>query len=291
MQPRSESADITRAYLDLLSPAPPEAKVTPPPAASPATPRTLIAENCKCPKCSRLGLSVWDDGSHECRFKTCRYLQVWSRLKPPREIIQEVDPDYDTEIYRKEITKALAHVRGNLTRDEGRKDFEDLTQIVDFEIWKATKRYGDKMNEKLAYTIAENQAQRFLKKLTEEPAGFQDFPKDAEGNALPANRLSFQDQKPDEGGEELAESEAEIAVANAYPTPDEEPDYATEFGTHRPALEQLVKSWYGNKRLVGEAILSGTAAVRDIPGVPKSTAARVRKVVLEEFKSLIRRGL
>lgn len=265
---------------------------------APRTPRifpdcgtTIVIKNCKCPKCGRLGLSV-DGWTHECRFKTCKYFQVWSPFKPPLEIIRQVDPDYDTEVYRTEIRKALAHVREYLKGSEGQKDFEDLKQVADFEIWKATKRYGSEMNAKLAYTIADKQARRFLKILIEEPAGMREFPKDEDGKALPAVRLSFQDQKLTDDGEELAASEAEVAVLNKYGTPEEAPDYAEAFALCRPQLEQLVRSWFGTKRLVGEALLKDiTVSVRGIPGVPKSTAARVQKIVLEEFKSLIAKGV
>jgi len=36
-----------------------------------------------------------------------------------------------------------------------------LQQIIDIEIWKATKNYNQ-MNEQLAYTIAENQSGKYL---------------------------------------------------------------------------------------------------------------------------------
>jgi len=62
--------------------------------------------------------------------------------------------------------------------------------------------------------------------------------------------------------------------------------------TSRPAIEQLqvlVATWRGEKKLVGEAMLRPGFTVRNVPGDSKSSAARVRQVVLREFKSFISR--
>ncbi len=93
------------------------------------------------------------------------------------------DSFYDPNVYQTEISKALASARRKLRGPEGRKDFEDLEQIVAIEIWKATRHYGDKMNEKLAYRIAKNQADKFLKAKAEEPTflSVDDKPENIEG--------------------------------------------------------------------------------------------------------------
>jgi hypothetical protein len=104
-----------------------------------------------------------------------------------------VDPDYNPNVYRTEITKALANAKqvlggvarsvrntlrdeaGNLVYEqqaEGEKNFAEIEMIVDLEIWKTTKKYGDKMTAALAYTIARNTAQKFLANLITEQTIF-----------------------------------------------------------------------------------------------------------------------
>ena len=52
----------------------------------------------------------------------------------------------------------------------------------------------------------------------------------------------------------------------------------------RPRLEALVRGMRGAQKAVAEAILDGTFGVCNVPGVPKSTAARLRTVVQRMFR-------
>ena len=56
---------------------------------------------------------------------------------------------------------------------------------------------------------------------------------------------------------------------------------------HLGELHALVATWRGAQRKVGEALLDGALTVREVPGVSKSTAHRVRKVVLEAFRKVV----
>jgi hypothetical protein len=189
-----------------------------------------------------------------------------------------VDPDYNPDAYRAEITKALKTAKKSLTGDEGRKDLRDLNQVVDIEIWKASRKYGDQMNESLAYTIAKNQAGQYLTERIEQQTVEST---DAAGDAIHIPRFESMDQKPmDEDGNEMTTT-AEIAVVNA-------PAQGAEFSPVQiDQLQALVATWRGQKRLVGDAMLRPGFNVRNVPGVPKSTAARVRQAVLKEFKAFI----
>lgn len=214
-----------------------------------------------------------------------------------------VDPDYDPDVYRIEIDKALAQAKKSLMRgatfinkkavlkadpyavielSEGQKDYEELLRIVDIEIWKASKKYGDQMNESLAYTIAKNQAGKYLTERIEEQTVEST---DSEGNAIRIPRFESMDNKPlDEDGDEMTTT-AEVAVVNS-------PAQGTEFTPIQiESLQTLVATWHGEKRLVGEAMLRPGFNVRSVPGVSKSSAARVRQVVLREFKSFISKGV
>ena len=56
-----------------------------------------------------------------------------------------------------------------------------------------------------------------------------------------------------------------------------------------PALERLVGTWHGTKRIVGEALIKDSdIGVCDLPGVPRSTFSRVRQAVLREFEQVLR---
>ena len=79
-----------------------------------------------------------------------------------------VEPDYNIELYRRAVSIALKNVRrvlggkSSYNKAESRKDLQDVWLLADFEVWKATQKYGDKMNDALAYTVAHNTAQKFL---------------------------------------------------------------------------------------------------------------------------------
>ena len=85
-----------------------------------------------------------------------------------------VEPDYNIELYRRAVSIALKNVRrvlgskSNYNKAESRKDLQDVWLLADFEVWKATQKYGDKMNDALAYTVAHNTAQKFLANLIED---------------------------------------------------------------------------------------------------------------------------
>lgn len=192
-----------------------------------------------------------------------------------------IDPDYDPDIYRTEIRKALKQAKKSLIGDEGKKDLRDLQQIIDIELWKASKKYGDQMNESLAFTIAKNQSGKYLTERIEEM--YVEFI-DADGNVTRARRFqSMDDKKLDEDGDETT-TKAEIAVIKS-------PAQGTEFSPiDIESLQKLVATWRGEKKLVGEAMLHPGFNIRSVPGVPKSTVARVRQVILREFKSFISKG-
>ena len=187
-----------------------------------------------------------------------------------------VDPDYDPDVFRTEIKKAMKQARTSLRGDEGKKDFNDLNQIIDIEIWKASKKYGKAMNEGLAYTIAMNQAGKYLTQRIEQRYVEST---DVDGNTTRVPRFISMDNKPlDEHGNEKTTA-AEIAVINSA-------TQGTDFPVQTEQLQTLVATWHGQKRLVGDAMLRPDFNVRNVPGVPKSTVARIRQAVLKEFKGL-----
>jgi len=195
--------------------------------------------------------------------------------------LASIDSDYDPDVYRTEIDKATKQAKTSLTGEEGQKDLRDLQQIIDIEIWKATKNYNQ-MNEQLAYTIAENQSGKYL---TQRIAQQTVESTDLEGNAIRVPRFESMDNKPlDEAGDEMTTA-AEVAVVNS-------PAQGTDFTPVQiEQLQVLVATWRGEKKLVGEAMLRPGFTVRNVPGDSKSSAARVRQVVLREFKSFIFKGL
>jgi hypothetical protein len=56
-------------------------------------------------------------------------------------------------------------------------------------------------------------------------------------------------------------------------------------------LRKLVGTWWGEKRRVGEAMLAPGFTVRNVPGVSKSSAGRIRQLVMTEFKAFIVKAL
>lgn len=231
----------------------------------------------------------------------------------------ESGADYhDPDIYRPEVNKALARTKrlllnkgaelkeGPRISDEGPKDFEDLCQIVDVEIWKATKKYVDKMNKALAYTIASNQAARFLKlRLQEqtllvvedgnghtdlldeyklpkgEPAGDPFLDKFGQAQRVPRFCSLNEDRSNSEGEAMPSRAEEEVNVRPVA-------EYLERSRLGTGELRLLVDGWHGTKRGVGEALLANPdVSVRHIPGVPKSTASRLKQVVLKEFREFL----
>ena len=192
---------------------------------------------------------------------------------------------YNPGIYRTEINKALGSARSKLRGPEGRKDFEDLKQIVEIEIWKATKHYGDKMNAGLAYRIAKNQAGKFLTTKANQPKTL----------SLDARPENMEGVEPEQSHAETILNERHqegVRPGMWEPFGEPEPaDWLKALQEHGgiDALRQLVREWHGTKRIVGDFLLKHPdSTVRDIPSVPKSTAARVRQAVLAEFQMFIR---
>jgi hypothetical protein len=220
------------------------------------------------------------------------------------------EPDYDKETYREEINKALAYAktlykngshfirRNSLKREdriaklEGQKDFEDLVQLIDIEIWKATKKYGDKMSPALAYVIAKNQAMKAI--------GIRvDRSESAVFSSL--NELA-----PYADGEEPEASVAEVEIAKRglEGRPDFE-DFLLPVSPNGKRssphnqfralidagvidrLRELAKSWDGDKRAVALAMLAADFTVRGVPGISKSKVYRLRQDILNEFKAFI----
>ncbi len=200
-----------------------------------------------------------------------------------------IDSNYNPDLYRSEITKAMSHANRCLYGDEGRKDLKDLLQIIDFEVWKASKKYGDKMSAPLAYTIANNQAGKYLSERiaerTVEITG-------AEGSPVRVPRfISFDVPKVGEDGKLTDTSVAEEMVQAKWAQEDAEDggDWTGDLVDNGAVekLRELAATFHGSKRLVAEAMLRPGFNVRSVPGVPKSTVGRVRQVVLREFKSFL----
>ncbi len=96
------------------------------------------------------------------------------------------ETDYNRDLYRSEINNAMTGIRqlrvgrtnqkllpdGTHTWREKTfgddQGLEDLTQLVDVEMLKATRLYGPKMNEKLAYTVTRNTIGKFQQRVIEE---------------------------------------------------------------------------------------------------------------------------
>jgi hypothetical protein len=97
-----------------------------------------------------------------------------------------VEPDYDREKYRRAINIALRGARRlfgeapppetpkndnipvDSSKTEREKNFEDIKNLVDLEIWKASRAYGEKMSDKLAHYIARATAGRFITDLIDD---------------------------------------------------------------------------------------------------------------------------
>jgi DNA-directed RNA polymerase specialized sigma24 family protein len=208
-----------------------------------------------------------------------------------------VGQSYNVDKYRKEINLALKHARVLLRGFAASwRDASDLKQIVDIEIWKAVLHYEDRMTPELAYTIAKNQAKKFLKLQRGEQSSAVITPDgpvlDELGEPKRFNRFeSFDEKSSNEDGEprETSRVEEEIVLAVLPPEVNPARDKLTR---DLPLLQRLVTGWFGAKRVVGEVLLkTPDATVRDFPGVPKTTASRVRKIVLAEFRRALQGGV
>jgi len=232
----------------------------------------------------------------------CNPVRVRAKLDPkhPKHAtrIATVAPVVVVQPFETEIRKAMSAARDQF-RDQLRQDeFKDLRQIIVAEIFKAMNKYGERINEKLAYRIARNQVNRYLierrkKGLTMVPTG------------VTPSVSGFTPAKG-EDGEELDYSiqEAEIAQKQAEgqrfvddldvlgipksPLGNTRDSQADWLELNIDQLRALVKTWHGTKRRIGEILLnSPDTAVREFPGIPKTTAAKVRAVVLTEFKKRV----
>jgi len=259
--------------------------------------------------------------------------------------------DYDVDKYRAEISKAVAHAKTALrygatwvtprigpdglsnrwNKPEGQRRFEDLLQLVDIEIWKATKVYRDELNGALAYTIAKNTSQKFLGKHIEENTI---LVTDADGNPV----LDIFGQEQGLNGAELKRKSEDLALSKKErkEAQDSLTRYAVrvpkfislddmkffekdvtgqefrgvspaELEIHEkqkdspekdwldvmrdqggiPVLAELVKTWHGDKRIVGEAMLQPDFNVRSVPGVQKDRVARIRQGILKDFRTFL----
>jgi hypothetical protein len=148
------------------------------------------------------------------------------------------------------------------------------------------------MNGAIAYTIAKNQAGRFLKNQIKEQTITVENPDgtialDDFGNPMNISRfLSFDDNGTEQDGKprEISIAEESISVGQE----EQKKAWMDDIRSKIPVLEKLVSGWFGAKRIVGDILLSNPeATVRDFPGVPKSTAARVRQAVLAEFRAVV----
>lgn len=201
-----------------------------------------------------------------------------------------LDSGYDTEIFRKEINTGLRYSKSVLKDfPDSWKGFGDLRQIVDIEIWKATKHYKQEMNGAIAYTIAKNQAGRFLRnQINEQTVTLENLDGtpvlDEFGEPRKISRhISLDDRGFEEDGAARETSLVEETIATSGE--EEKKAWMDDIRRKMPLLEKLVSGWFGAKRTIGEALLENPeATVRDFPGVPKSTAHRIRQAVLKEFQ-------
>jgi hypothetical protein len=152
------------------------------------------------------------------------------------------------------------------------------------------------MTPELAYTIAKNQAKKFLKQQRDEQSSAVTTPDgpvlDEFGEPKRVHRFESLDEKSsNEDGEprETSLVEEEIVMATLPPEVNPALDKLTR---DLPLLQRLVAGWFGAKRIVGEVLLkTPDATVRDFPSVPKTTASRMRQVVLAEFRRALQDGV
>jgi hypothetical protein len=188
-----------------------------------------------------------------------------------------------------------------------------LRQDIDFIIWKSILKYKGRMNGKLAFTIAKFETSNFLNKQRSEqtrPVTTMVPVLDESGepvlnrNGEPKQKRvpmldefgkkrvynqSFDDRGVDEEGVNKT-SRAEREVAMGALRPEVADPNLDKLARGLPLLQALVSAWMPGsaKRLVGENLLKyPDATVREFPGVSKSNAGRVLKVVKEEFRKIL----
>jgi hypothetical protein len=214
--------------------------------------------------------------------------------------------------YPEEIKKAIRRAYASWGRVCPRRDRPLVTQHINIAVWKAILSYKT-MNGGLAYRIALNQAHTFIDKdwksqtvpimttapvLDEsgEPILKRDgTPKrkrvptlDEFGKPTRAYPDSFDDKGVNKDGFNRM-SRAERQVVMSAPPPEMDDPRLYTLYPCLPALRRMVSGWHGAKRLVGEVLLTTPdASVREFPGVPKSTASVVLKVVKAEFRALLK---
>jgi hypothetical protein len=214
--------------------------------------------------------------------------------------------------YPEEIKKAIRRAYASRGRVCSRRDRPLVTQHINIAVWKAILSYKT-MNGGLAYRIALNQAHTFIDKdwksqtvpimttapmLDEsgEPILKRDgTPKrkrvpalDEFGKPTRAYPDSFDDKGVNKDGFNRM-SRAERQVVMSAPPPEMDDPRLDTLYPCLPALRRMVSGWHGAKRIVGEVLLTTPdASVREFPGVPKSTASVVLKVVKAEFRALLK---
>jgi hypothetical protein len=200
--------------------------------------------------------------------------EVSKRIKttvgPLTLVVEKRALGYDVNKYRREINMGLKDARVLL---RGRfatswRDSNDLKQTVDIEIAAATKRYKDGMNPALAYTIAKNQAGKFLtNQIKEQNVEVEDeFGEpilDEFGEEKRVARYEFLDDKrtAEDGLSETSRIEGKIVMAAqpppTNPTLDKLITDLDKLNRSLPSLWRLVDGWIPGsaKRIVGEVLL------------------------------------
>jgi hypothetical protein len=247
-----------------------------------------------------------------------------------------IEPGYNPEVYRTEINKALgvskrlllhgtkikSTTKATKCYSESRKDFEDLVRVIDIEIWKTVKKYGDKMTPGLAYTVAKNQVGRFLAERIEEQTVVVE---DAEGNpvldelgvadGLDGGDLKRRANDTNLGAEERRRAKEllqlyQVRVPRFVESMDDRP--LDDDGDEMPTISEiyaataplsegwldaemaerdvehfrrLVSTWYGVKRKVGERMLQPGFTTRSVPGVSQNVVQRIKPEIIRAFKA------
>ncbi len=198
--------------------------------------------------------------------------------------------EYDPTAYETEIRKALGHssIRWLLKTPEGKKDRKDLEQIIHIELSDAIKRYREKMNPALAYQIARNHIAKFIDARAKEPESLSldDTPEDKdpdESEISEAEELLFKRGAEGVRSWDFSSGGDLLKMGNPGSW-----DQALQERGGIPALRDLICTWTGIKRLVADVMLmKPDMTVDDLPGIPRSTVQRWRKIVLTEFKNYI----
>jgi hypothetical protein len=217
------------------------------------------------------------------------YGQLVGRPYEPYEQVQTTTPARTVDIETC-IRKALGQscINWLYLTERGRKDREDLEQHIRIEINQAWLKYGEGMNERLAWKIAHNQIVKFLDKNAHKPKeeSLTDKPKTEEGDELPTvATVLVQRDREGIGTHSFSESPEKSGTLQKGT------DWLTGLEEHGgiPALERLVSTYHGVKRIVAEALLkTPDMGVCDLPGVPRATFSRVRQAVLREFEQVLR---